>query len=99
MLTGATRMRLASVLVSSPKIYSEEKRQGPRRNGDKKPHPIWFSRNNEKIPTPSPRTMFESQPDIVHRTTCSSYLTYLYTRMYLYVKKGRKKISQKLPLL
>ena len=26
--------------------------------------------------------MFESQPDIVHRTTCSCYLTYLYTRMY-----------------
>ena len=36
--------------------------------------------------TPSPRTMFESQPAPVHRTTCSSYLTYL----YLYVKRRKQ---------
>ena len=35
MLAGATPMRLASVLVSSPKFTAEEKRQVPRRNGDK----------------------------------------------------------------
>ena len=54
------------------------------KNGTK----IWFSQDNEENPTPSPRTMFESQPAPVHCITYSSYLIYLY--LYLYVKSGKK---------
>ena len=88
-------MRLASVLVSSPKFTAEEKRQVPRRNGDKKWPRIWFSQNNEENPTTSQGTMFESQPAPAHCTTCSSYLVYLY--LYLYVQW--KKIRQNKPTL
>ena len=35
MLTGATPMRLVSMLVSSPKLTAKEKPKGLMRNGDK----------------------------------------------------------------
>ena len=59
-----SHVRLASMLVSSLKFTA---RKGNKAQGDmvtKKWHWIWFSQNNEEIPAPTPRTMFESQPGL-----------------------------------
>ena len=86
MLTGATPMRLASVLVSSPKFTARrsDKAQGEMltKNGTES----GLARIMRKNLTPSPRTMFESQPVPVHCTTSSSYLMYL----YIYVSEIQK---------
>ena len=88
MLTGATPMRLASVPVSSLNLQRGEVVRPKAKWWQKTAPKSGSARIMRKNPTPSPRTMFESQPAPVRCTTCSSYLTYLY--LYLYVKKEEK---------
>ena len=75
MLTGAMPMRLASVLVSSPKLTARRSDKAQGEMVTKKGTESGSARIMRKTPTPSPRTMFESQPVPVHCTACSSYLT------------------------
>ena len=75
MLTGATPMRLAIVLVSSPKFTARRSNKVQGEMETKNGTESGSARIMRKNTKPSPRTMFESQPVPVPHTTCSSYLT------------------------
>ena len=81
-LTGAASMRLASVLVSSPKFTA--------RRSNKAQGEIVTKNGTESGSAGIMRNPLHLQPVPVHRTTSSSYLTYL----YLYVKKKEKRLEK-----
>ena len=93
MLTGATPMWLASVLVIAARNLQRKEVTRPKAKWWQKSPRFTSARIIWKI-LHLKKTRFESQPVPAHCTTCFSYLIYPYVSVYLYVKKDRKKIRK-----